>query len=156
MTAPSIYSPEFDDAPERDGYTYHDAWLGRQAGAERLGASLYEADPGQATVPYHWHAGNEEMLIVLRGRPSLRTPDGWRELAEGELVAFPRGERGAHQLVNRSEDKVRFLILSEMRTPEVVSYPDSGKVGARSPANGIRLNFVADDAVDYWHGEERE
>ena len=61
---------------------------------------MYEIPPGNANCPYHYHFANEELLIVLRGRPHLRTPDGWRQLEEGEVVAFPIGERGAHQVVN--------------------------------------------------------
>jgi uncharacterized cupin superfamily protein len=73
-------------------------------------------------------------------------------------VAFPLGERGALQLVNRTEDDVRLLMISEMRSPEIAVYPDSGKVGVREHAPGsgrvgLRLNFRADDARDYWDGE---
>jgi uncharacterized cupin superfamily protein len=154
----NLFEPEFDDESEREGFAYRDAWLGHQAGAERLGASLYEVGPGQATFPYHWHAGNEEMLIVLGGAVALRGPDGWRDLSEGEVVAFPRGEQGAHQVVNRSTEPARLLMLSEMRGPDICVYPDSGKVGPREMApgsgkEGLRLNFLADTAVDYWEGE---
>jgi uncharacterized cupin superfamily protein len=156
----NVFEPEFDDTEDREGFRSRQAQVGRQAGAKRLGASLYELPPGQATFPYHWHAGNEEMLIVLRGNVALRGPDGWSEVGEGEVVAFPRGERGAHQMANRSEETVRFLVVSEMRGPEVVVYPDSGKVGARElppgtrPRDGLRLNFRATEAVDYWEGEQ--
>ena len=67
---------------------------GRQRAAGR--AALYELPPGQALCPYHAHAANEEMLIVLAGRPSLRVADGWRELAEAARWSrFPtaRGRR---------------------------------------------------------------
>jgi uncharacterized cupin superfamily protein len=154
MSEPNVYRPSLDEESERPGFRCRGAAIAQQAGAERLGASLYEVEPGEATTPYHWHAGNEELLIVVRGRPSLRTPEGWRELAEGEVVAFPRGERGVHQLANRGDEPARFVIFSEMHQPDVVVYPDSGKVGARSRPDGIRLNFVADDAVGYWHREE--
>jgi uncharacterized cupin superfamily protein len=70
----NLFEPEFDAEQEREGFTYRRAQLGRQAGAERLGASLFEIPPGQATFPYHQHTANEEMLIVLSGRPALRTP----------------------------------------------------------------------------------
>ena len=55
------------------------------------------------------------MLLVARG-PDRRcaTPDGTRELAPGEVVAFPRGERGAHQLINDGDEPARFLVFSEM------------------------------------------
>ena len=95
-------------------------------------------------------------MLVLRGRPSLRTPDGWRELEEGEVVAFLRGECGGHQLVNRTEDTVRFLAFSTSGEPDVVIYPDSGKLGAfeRLPeGGGLRKMFRVEDAVDYFEGE---
>ena len=104
---PNVFEPSFDDSSERSGFTSRRARLGRQAGAERLGALLYELPPGQSPWPYHAHLGNEELLMVLRGRPHLRTPDGWRELAEGEVVSFPVGERGAHQVQNRTDEAVR-------------------------------------------------
>jgi uncharacterized cupin superfamily protein len=97
------------------------------------------------------------MVIVLSGRPSLRTPQGWRELESGEVVAFPRGEAGAHQLVNRTGEAVRFLAFSTNGDPDVVLYPDSGKIGAaerRPDGGGLREMFRLADAVDYWEAEQ--
>jgi uncharacterized cupin superfamily protein len=154
----SIHEPQFDDANDRQGFRNRRSRLGRQAGAERLGASLYEVEPGNATFPYHYHLGNEELLVVLRGRPHVRTREGWRQLEEGDVVAFPVGEGGAHQIANRSEGVVRFLILSEMVGPDVVVYPDSKKIGASENAPGSsgdrrRWNFRSRDSVDYWEDE---
>jgi uncharacterized cupin superfamily protein len=158
---PNVFEPDFDPASEREGFRYRRARLGRQAGSARLGASLYEVPPGQATFPYHWHSANEELLIVLAGRPSLRTPSGWRELDEGEVVALPVGDGGAHQVLNRSEETVRFLVVSEMNAPEVSHYPDTGKIGALgrppgSPDDPGEFSgfFRREDATDYWDGEE--
>jgi uncharacterized cupin superfamily protein len=158
---PNLFEPEFDAEQDRPGYRWRRARLGWQTGAERLGASLFELPPGEATFPLHYHLANEELLIVLHGRPTLRTREGERELAEGELVAFPVGERGAHQLVNRSAEHVRLLLVSEMVGPDVVVYPDSDKVGARekppgSRESGLRGTFRSADAVDYFEGEGRE
>src|ERR1051325_1732483 len=90
--------PERTDAPLR-GRT---ARIGALAGAERLGATLYEIDPGQNGSPFHLHHGNEEMIIVLSGAPTLRTLDGARTLSPGDVVACPVGRAGAHQLQNRT------------------------------------------------------
>jgi uncharacterized cupin superfamily protein len=155
----NVFEPRFE--PEEDypeGYGGRWAPVGREAGSEHLGASLYEVDPGQVLCPYHWHAGNEEMLIVLEGSPTLRTPDGRRQLEEGEVVAFPVGEEGAHTVINTGGEAVRLLMLSEMNAPEVVVYPDSDKVLARqeasgSPAVGLRALFRLSDQADYWDGE---
>ena len=153
----NVFEPDFDSTEEREGFASRRAQIGRQAGAERLGGSLYELAPGSATFPYHFHFGNEELLIVLQGQPHLRTAEGWRTLDEGEVVAFPVGEGGAHQIVNRTAEPVRVLIVSEMVSPDVVVYPDSGKVGARELApgsgGGLRQTFRSSDQVDYWDGE---
>jgi uncharacterized cupin superfamily protein len=156
---PNLYEPEFDEGGERPGFSSRRARVGHQAGAERLGASLYELPPGNAPFPLHYHLGNEELLIVLRGRPSLRTLESERELAEGEVVAFPRGEAGAHQVINRTAEPVRVLIISEMNAPEVVVRPESGKLSAfgRAPGErgeGMHEVFFLRDAVPFWEGEE--
>jgi uncharacterized cupin superfamily protein len=94
--------------------------------------------------------------VVLEGTPSLRTPDGWRELEHGEVVTFLRGEEGAHQIVNRSAGTVRFLAFSPSGEPDVVIQPDSGKVGTfeRLPdGGGMKLWFRSEDERDYYDGE---
>jgi uncharacterized cupin superfamily protein len=155
----NVFEPEFEEHA-RPGFNYRRARVGRDSGAERLGASLYEIPPGQATFPYHWHSANEEMLIVLAGRPSLRTPAGWRQLEPGEAVSFHVGLEGAHQIQNRGEEDARVLLISEMIAPEVSVYPDSGKIAAAtrppgSPASPdeIFASFPLDAEVDYWQGE---
>jgi uncharacterized cupin superfamily protein len=154
MTAANFLEPEFDAGERRPGFSYRRARLGRQAGA------LYEVPPGNASFPYHAHTANEELLVVLRGRPSLRTPDGWRDLAEGEVVSFPTGPGGAHQVANRSDETVRFLVVSEMNAPELSFYPDTGRIGALERAPGSPSDpdkftgfFLIEDAGDYWKGE---
>jgi uncharacterized cupin superfamily protein len=153
----NIHEPEFDELREHPGFRARRARVGRQIGAERLGASIWEVPAGEAAYPYHLHLGEEELVIVLTGRPSLRTPAGWRELDEGEVVGFPRGETGAHQIVNRTAATVRFLAISTNGEPDIVLYPDSGKVGAaeRLPTGaGFRELFRVADAVDYYDGEQ--
>ena len=66
---------------------------------------------------------------MVAGRPSLRTPDGWRELVPGDVVAFPVGAGGAHQVSNFGDEPCRYLLISEKVGPEICVYSDSGKVG---------------------------
>ena len=153
----NIYEPEWNRESDMEGFSYKDCWLGEQAGSERLGASLYEIEPGQATFPYHWHTANEEVLLVLEGTVTLRDPSGAREVEAGGVVSFPRGERGAHQLLNRGDERARFIVMSEMNWPDPCVYPDSGKVSASfvRPGDGEprRRVFFEATAVDYWAGE---
>ena len=62
-----------------------------------LGASLYELPPGQTQSAYHFHHGNDELLLVLVGRPTLRTPEGERQLDPGDVAHFPTGPDGARR-----------------------------------------------------------
>jgi uncharacterized cupin superfamily protein len=154
---PNIFDPHFDQLREKPGFTCRRARIGRQAGAERLGASIWDVPPGQAAYPYHFHLTEEELLFVLSGRPSLRGPDGWRELEAGETVAFLVGEGGAHQIANRSEEPAQILVVSPSGAPDICVYPDGGKIGAyerRADGGGIREVFRRADAVDYYEGEE--
>lgn len=153
---PNIYSPQIDQQ-RRDlpGYHADRVVLGTLAGAERLGMSLWVLPPGQAAYPYHLHLVEEELLVVLEGTPTLRAPEGERVLDRGEVVSFPRGEAGAHQLVNNTEAEVRFLAVSTSGEPDIVLYPDTGKISAseRRPG-GIHHIFRIEDEVGYYEGME--
>jgi uncharacterized cupin superfamily protein len=152
----NINDPLFDEPREHPGFRCKRARLSRQAGSERLGLSLWELPAGEAAYPYHHHLAEEELILVLEGTPSLRTPQGWRDLQQGEVVPFVRGQHGAHQLVNGTEETVRFLAFSTSGEPDIVIYPDSGKLGAfeRLPdGGGLRTMFRMDDVVDYHEGE---
>lgn len=152
----NINEPLFDEPREHPGFRCLRARLSRQTGSERLGLSLWELPPGEAAYPYHYHLTEEELLVVLDGRPSVRTPKGWRELAEGEVVTFLRGEHGAHQIVNRTENTVRFLAFSTYGEPDIVIRPDSKTLDAceRLPdGSGLRAIFRLADTVDYYDGE---
>jgi uncharacterized cupin superfamily protein len=149
----NLYRDEWDEHEEHEGFQIRGAGIGLQIGGELLGGSVYEVDPGRKIWPYHVHHANEEWLIVLRGRPTLRSPEGERELAEGDVVCFRRGPEGAHQVWNATDERARILMLSTMLVPEIVEYPDSGKTGARD-ANGQRI-FLGRPGpmLDYWDGE---
>ncbi len=157
-TSANLFEPSLEAGGEQPGYRSRGAGLGSQAGAERIGASLYELGPGNSICPYHWHAANEELCVVIAGAPTLRTPEGERELTPGEVVAFQTGEGGAHKITNHGDRPTRVLMVSEMNAPEIAVQPDSRKVLARQeapgvPATGVRALFRLDDAVDYWEGE---
>jgi uncharacterized cupin superfamily protein len=127
--------------------------VAERAGAEHLGASLYELQPGDEMV-FHYHMQREELLIVVEGRLNLRTADGWEELPEGEVVAFPGGERGAHGYRNDGDAPVRVLMISEMNAPNISVYPDTNQVGIFDAGQRAQRRFgalfnVADAVADY-------
>lgn len=139
----------WDNGSMRPGYRWRGAWIGKQLKSKMIGASAYDVlEDTSRTFPYHFHHGMEEWLIVIDGTPTLRMKWGERELRVGDVVCFPTGEDGAHQV--RGPGTV--LIVSASRAPEAIEYPDSGKVGVRPPGKFFKL----DTAVDYWDGELEE
>src|SRR4029453_18246444 len=121
---PNLREPEFDEPRTHPGFACRRARLGHQLATERIGVSLWELPPGEVAYPYHFPLGEEEVVIVLEGTPPLRTPEGWSVLPEGEIVAFPTGPDGAHQLDNRTDATVRFVSGSTHGIAGVPAYPD--------------------------------
>ena len=144
-----------DELWEEDGYRR--ARLAAEAGAEHLGLTVYELPPGTG-MHFHYHLQREELLVVLEGTVALRTAEGWEDLPEGEVRAFPRGERGAHGYENRSDGPVRLLMFSEQNAPNVSVYPDENQVGIYDVAPRTERRFgalfnLADAVAGYGGGE---
>jgi uncharacterized cupin superfamily protein len=108
---------------------------------------------GQAMCPYHYEY-EEEWLLVIDGAPSLRDPDGEHQLKRGDVVCFPVGPEGAHQVINRTEAAAKVMMWSSAREPAIAVYPDSDKIGVYTP-NEHDSGIVRrrDASVDYWEGE---
>ena len=142
-----------DGEEEKPGYRNRRTQVVAALGAELLGATIYETPPGEKLWPYHWELGCEEFLVVVSGTPTLRTPEGERVLAVGDVVAFSEGEAGAHQLRNDSDAPFRVLIASTKSGVYVAGYPDSRKLLIDAPTHG-RRNMLRDaPELDYWDGE---
>jgi uncharacterized cupin superfamily protein len=127
MSRPNVYSGEYQ--MEREEMGVRGSLLAPAAGARELGASVYELAPGASGFNLHAHYGNEELFVVLRGTPTLRTVDGEEELAPGEVVACPRGRDGMHTIANRSAEPALVLAVSTANSPDVVIYPETDTVG---------------------------
>ena len=144
---------EWDREKDQPGYRHRSTVIGNRLGASLLGGSLYELPPGEKTWPYHYELGCEEWLIAVSGRPSVRSPDGERQLAPGDVVVFPEGPAGGHLVVNRTDEACRVLILSSKSPLAVVHYPDSGKVGIWTASEGYQAMLPSEPQLDYWDGE---
>lgn len=145
MADPNVFAPQWDSETPELGR--RSVALGPKVGAAELGLSLFELEPRGAVSPLHIHHGNEELLLVLSGRPQLRTPEGTRELEPGALVAFPRGPHGAHQIANCGDQPARVLVFSTMNFPEVTELLTTGTVFFRG-GDGARRAFPPGSETD--------
>jgi uncharacterized cupin superfamily protein len=156
MAPVNIAEPQFAyDPQDPDGFRSGAIRIGEAAGAQRSGTSVYEIPPGQAICPYHYHYGEEEWLIALRGHPTLRTPDGEQRLEPWDAVCFPEGPDGSHSVRNETPDPVRVLMYSTVAPSGFTVYPDSAKIGVWSdtnPQDSVMLSR-ARGAATYYDGE---
>ena len=150
----NLNSDEWDGTRDREGWRARGALVGQRIGAELIGATMSEVEPGDKLWPYHTHYLNEEWVIALRGEPTLRTPEGEHVLTEGDIVCFPPGKDGAHQIINRSDSPIRVLMLSSMTRGEIIEYLDTGKVLAKGVEDEDIMFARPGATVEYWEGEE--
>jgi uncharacterized cupin superfamily protein len=141
------------DPKDPEGFRAGSKHLGPDAGAKATGATVYDLDPGQAVCPYHYEHGEEEWLLVVSGAPSVRTPEGTEELGQHDLVFFPTGPDGAHQVLNGSGAPARVLMWSNVVFPTSTVYPDSDKVGLYTRGREDDLIVPRSAGVDYYEGE---
>lgn len=142
----NLHDPTWESANSQPGFR----WQRARVFGEQLGASVYEIPPGEMTWKYHYELGVDELLVVVSGTPHLRTPDGERQLRDGDCILMPEGPDGAHQVINRTDRPVRVLIVGNWRLPRVTFYPDANEIKVRwSPAADDQAMWKLGDAIDY-------
>ena len=154
MQLVNLSAPPFKYEPsDPEGYRAGVYRMGADLGATETGTTMYELPPGQAVCPYHYEHAEEEWLLVLEGRPSVRTPDGTEQLNPLDIVFFARGPDGAHQVRNDTDETVRVLMWGSVVYPAVSVYPDSDKIGVWTRDRADDILVTRDSGVDYFHGE---
>ena len=137
---------------EQEGYEYFRRKFIPFGGAKNTLVSVYEILPGKAAYPYHYHHKNEETFYILSGEGLLRTPEGERKVAAGELLFFPTGPEGAHKLTNCSQTEMLVYIdFDVVHDVDIAIYPDSDKLGVWGM--GINKLYPRSGDVDYYEGE---
>ena len=150
----SIAVPEFRYFPDfPEGFRPGIARLGALMGATATGMSVYELPPGQTIGPYHYENPEEEWLLVLAGRPTLRHPEGEDVLEPWDVVFFPPGPGGAHAVRNDSDLAARVLMFSNTSKVAASVYPDSGKIAIWTGNDDDDIIVKRTSGVDYWDGE---
>jgi uncharacterized cupin superfamily protein len=118
---------ELKDNGDGQSFQARIARLGPLLGSSGLGCTLVVLSPGKRAWPSHRHHVNHELFFVLEGRGEVRLNDERRPIRAGDLIAAPAGGE-AHQIVNTSDDELRYLALSTQIGADIIEYPDSGKV----------------------------
>ena len=151
----NLSNPNYSyDSDDPEGFKAGLFRMGPELGAEETGASLYELPPGQALCPYHYEYGEEEWLVVIEGRPHLRTPEGTEQLDPLDIVFFPTGPEGGHKIWNETDATAHVLMWSTVVHPTATVYPDSDKIAIWTGNREDDVIVQRSSKVDYWHDED--
>lgn len=118
---------------------------------ENLNFDLRQLNPGQYCSAYHSHRYAEELFMIISGSATLRTPEGLDVVNSGDLIFFEKGETGAHQLYNHTDEPCVYLDIRSYIGYDICDYPDSDKVFL-VPSNEI---FDKNAQLNYYDGEDR-
>lgn len=101
-----------------------------------------------------WATTSSSWSLLDGQRSGLQT--GERALEPGDCILFPSGPDGAHQLINRSEERVRILLVSNFAMPRAAVKVDGGKMMIRGgPEADASRWFPLNAAVAYSEGVSR-
>ncbi len=124
--------------------------LSTTVNAKNMVFDLRMLNPGQFSFPYHFHRNAEELMMIISGSMTLRSPGGFEIVGKGDIVFIEMGESGAHQFFNHTTEPCTYLDLRTIYGIDVVEYPDSGKINIL-PAFEV---FEKNSKVNYFKGEE--
>ena len=102
------YPPPYDQAVQG-------RWVRRlaaPAGLSEMGASHVVLKPGAWTSQRHWHAEEDELLVMLSGEAVLVEDDGETVLRAGDIAAWAKGVRNGHTIQNRSDADCSLIAVS--------------------------------------------
>lgn len=97
--------------------------LGPASGLTQFGVSHVTLKPGAWSSQRHWHAGEDEFVVVLAGQAYLVDDKGEDVMNPGDCASFPAGQRNGHVLQNRGQTDCLFIAVGRPSETDC-HYPD--------------------------------
>ncbi len=98
--------------------------LGQAGGLTQFGVNIVVLEPGAKSSLRHWHAKEDEFVIVTEGTCTLVDDHGRHEMSVGDCAAFPAGDANGHHFINQTGEEARFLVVGTKTPDEAVTYSD--------------------------------
>lgn len=135
-------------APDPGPYRYQ--LLSDPGGLTQFGAFIEELPPGSSSGQRHWHAAEDEMVLILAGEVVL-VEDDETLLRPGDSAAWPAGIAMGHRLDNRSDAPVRYLVIGTRARRDTIHYTDHDLVTEK---DGTERRYLHRDNTTYPQGEQ--
>lgn len=112
--------------------------LGDAGGLGDFGVNLMRLPPGGWSSQRHWHATEDEFVLVLDGDLVLVEDEGETPLRAGDCAAFPKGTGNGHHLINRSDRMAVYLEVGTRTPDDVITCPDVDMMSANADGRFVR------------------
>ena len=144
---PAVLKSEYGD------FDYKKVEIASREDFSQVYICFYEIKPGKTAYPRHYHENNTECFYIISGEGVVKTLGDDISVRAGDAVVFPPGKEGEHKLINTGKDEIlRYIDFDTSILPDVIRYPDSGKVGVKEK-NRDAIYFIEEENVDYYTGE---
>jgi uncharacterized cupin superfamily protein len=98
--------------------------LAPASGLTQMGASHVVLKPGAWSSQRHWHAGEDELVVMLSGEAVLIEDSGETIMRAGDVAAWPAGVENGHHLVNRTDADCVFIAIGTGERSKGGGYSD--------------------------------
>jgi uncharacterized cupin superfamily protein len=98
--------------------------LGDFFGLTNFGVNLTHLSPGAISALAHSHSKQDEFIYILEGTLTLILGKEEFILHPGECYGLKAGTGIAHQLVNRTDEKVTYIEIGDRTEGDEVEYPN--------------------------------
>ncbi len=116
---------------------------GTWGGGHPFEVELVRMPPHATNFPYHEHAIQWELYIIVSGGGSIRSDSGEESLEVGDNIIFPPGE--AHQIINTGETDLVYYVIADNPQADITHYPDTGKWAIKPTMKYFKM-----DETDYY------
>lgn len=115
--------------------------------------AIYEIPPQKSNYPYHYHEKNEEVFYIISGEGIIETPEGNKNIKQGDVIVCPPSPESAHKLFNISKsENLIYVEFDTVNFPDITYYPHTNKVGIIN-SNNNNLFFKQNTSTDYYDNE---
>lgn len=123
--------------------------LSDSGGLTPFGAFIEELAPGAWTSLAHWHANEDEMVLMLEGEVTLFEAGAESVLRPGDAACWKAGEPVAHRMRNQTDRPARYVVIGTRAPRDRVTYPDPDRVLHLDRSAGTRrYSTLAGDPAD--------
>lgn len=138
---------------EYSHYEYYKYQVTKQNKDSKCNVAIYEIPPNKSNYPYHYHLQTEEVFYIISGSGILETPNGNKSISSGDIIVCPPLEKGAHKIINSSENEMLVYIdFDSVSYPDITYYPHSNKVGIILSDSQNEF-YSKDTKSQYYEGE---